>query len=149
CANWLPGKVVFFQRDQYVSYDVAADHTDAGYPRPIPAEWFGRQSSEQLGTGRQNMLNLINKWMPTSLLNPSIPDGETEDLMAKAGWTKAKGQSSKKVTGASATRSQSRSSRARLASVCTSSTHSRPSVSAGKRERRGASAFSASDRGLK
>ena len=97
CVNWLPGKVVFFRGGQYVSYDVAADRTDPGYPRLVPAEWFGRQSDEQLSAGRQSMLDLINKWMPTSLLNPMIPDGETEDLMAKAGWTKAIGQSSKKV----------------------------------------------------
>jgi len=48
-------------------------------------------SGTDLSPGRQEMLDLINKWMPTSLLIPRIPDGETEDLMAKAGWTKAKG----------------------------------------------------------
>ena len=41
------------------------------------------------------MLDLIDKWMPTSLNNPRVPDGETQDLMATAGWTKARGQQSK------------------------------------------------------
>jgi hypothetical protein len=50
---------------------------------------------EDLSAKRQAMLDLINKWMPTSLNNPRIPDGETQDLMAIAGWTKARGQQSK------------------------------------------------------
>jgi hypothetical protein len=41
------------------------------------------------------MLDLIDKWMPTSLNNPRVPEGETLDLMANAGWTKARGQQSK------------------------------------------------------
>jgi hypothetical protein len=41
------------------------------------------------------MLDLIDKWMPTSLNNPRVPEGETQDLMARAGWTKARGQQSK------------------------------------------------------
>ena len=41
------------------------------------------------------MLDLIDKWMPTSLNNPRVPEGETLDLMARAGWTKARGQQSK------------------------------------------------------
>ena len=49
----------------------------------------------ELSAKRQSMLDLINKWMPTSLNNPRVPDGETQDLMAKAGWTKARGQASK------------------------------------------------------
>jgi hypothetical protein len=49
----------------------------------------------ELSAKRQSMLDLINKWMPTSLYNPRVPDGETQDLMAKAGWTKARGQQSK------------------------------------------------------
>jgi hypothetical protein len=51
----------------------------------------------ELNTKRQSMLDLIDKWMPTSLNDPRIPEGETQDLMAKAGWTKATGQNSKKV----------------------------------------------------
>jgi len=51
----------------------------------------------ELNAKRQGMLDLINKWMPTSLNNPRVPDGETQDLMAKAGWTKATGQYNKKV----------------------------------------------------
>jgi len=43
------------------------------------------------------MLDLIDKWMPTSLAQPRIPDGESQDLLAKAGWTKATGESSRKV----------------------------------------------------
>src|SRR6266446_2674925 len=43
--------------------------------------------SGELSAGRQNMLDLINKWMPTSLNSPMIPDGETQDLLARAGWT--------------------------------------------------------------
>jgi len=51
---------------------------------------------EALSAGRQNMLALIGKWMPTSLAQPRVPPGETQDLMAKAGWTKARGVQSKK-----------------------------------------------------
>jgi hypothetical protein len=69
-----------------------------------PAEQSDEQSAqqsddkaaEQLSAKRQNMLDLINTWMPTSLLQPMIPDGETQDLMAKAGWTKARGEQSKR-----------------------------------------------------
>jgi hypothetical protein len=49
----------------------------------------------ELSTKRQSMLDLIDKWMPTSLNNPRVPEGETQDLMARAGWTKARGQQSK------------------------------------------------------
>lgn len=49
----------------------------------------------ELSTKRQSMLDLIDKWMPTSLNNPRVPEGETLDLMARAGWTKARGQQSK------------------------------------------------------
>jgi hypothetical protein len=48
-----------------------------------------------LSAKRQAMLDLIDKWMPTSLNSPRVPEGETQDLMAKAGWTKARGQQSK------------------------------------------------------
>ncbi len=48
-----------------------------------------------LSAKRQSMLDLIDKWMPTSLNNPRVPEGETQDLMVKAGWTKARGQQSK------------------------------------------------------
>jgi hypothetical protein len=50
----------------------------------------------ELNAKRQSMLDLIDKWMPTSLNNPRVPDGETQDLMAKARWTKATGQDNKK-----------------------------------------------------
>lgn len=49
----------------------------------------------ELSAKRQSMLDLIDKWMPTSLNNPRVPEGETQDLMARAGWTKARGQQSK------------------------------------------------------
>jgi hypothetical protein len=49
----------------------------------------------ELSAKRQSMLDLIDKWMPTSLTNPRVPEGETQDLMARAGWTKARGQQSK------------------------------------------------------
>jgi len=51
----------------------------------------------ELSAKRQSMLDLIDKWMPTSLNNPRVPEGETQDLMAKAGWTKATGQYNKKL----------------------------------------------------
>jgi hypothetical protein len=54
-------------------------------------------TQDPLSAGRQNMLDLISKWMPTSLSQPHIPDGETVDLMAKAGWTKATGDDNKKL----------------------------------------------------
>lgn len=50
-----------------------------------------------LSAGRQNMLDLINKWMPTSLSQPRAPPGETQDLMAKAHWTKATGMQNKQL----------------------------------------------------
>jgi hypothetical protein len=49
----------------------------------------------EVNAKRQSMLDLIDKWMPTSLNNPRVPEGETQDLMAGAGWTKARGQQSK------------------------------------------------------
>lgn len=49
----------------------------------------------ELNAKRQSMLDLIDKWMPTSLNNPRVPEEETLDLMARAGWTKARGQQSK------------------------------------------------------
>jgi hypothetical protein len=49
----------------------------------------------ELSAKRQSMLDLIDKWMPTSLNNPRVPEGEKLDLMATAGWTKARGQQSK------------------------------------------------------
>src|SRR5262249_51788070 len=49
----------------------------------------------ELNPKRQSMLDLIDKWMPTSLNNPRVPEGETLDLMATAGWTTARGQQSK------------------------------------------------------
>jgi hypothetical protein len=65
-----------------------------------PADETGEQTSEAEATGelsakRQAMLDLIDKWMPTSLNSPRVPDGETQDLMATAGWTKNRGQQSK------------------------------------------------------
>ena len=76
-----------------------------------PAEQTGEQADEggggseaaagqpapegELNAKRQSMLDLIDKWMPTSLNNPRVPEGETQDLLAKAGWTKARGQQSK------------------------------------------------------
>src|SRR5262245_31175625 len=53
------------------------------------------QATEELSAKRQSMLELIDKWMPTSLNDPRVPEGETQDLMARAGWTKARGQASK------------------------------------------------------
>jgi hypothetical protein len=101
-VNWGNGKAYFFRGDEYLSYDIAAESVDSGYPRKIASGWPPSTSTAtatpgQLGAGRQNMLDLINKWMPTSLNSPMIPDGETQDLLAKAGWTKAIGQANKKV----------------------------------------------------
>jgi hypothetical protein len=96
-VNWGNGKAYFFRGDEYVSYDIAADAVDSGYPRKIAGGWPPSSATAgQLSAGRQNMLDLIDKWMPTSLNNPRVPSGETRDLMAKAGWTKATGQDSKK-----------------------------------------------------
>jgi len=101
-VNWGNGKAYFFRGDEYLSYDIAAESVDSGYPRNIASGWPPSTSTAtatpgQLGAGRQNMLDLINKWMPTSLNSPMIPDGETRDLLAKAGWTKATGQANKKI----------------------------------------------------
>jgi len=78
--------------------DQPADETS----QQAPAENSGSEAvtgqpaaTGELSAKRQSMLDLINKWMPTSLNNPRVPDGETQDLMAKAGWTKARGQQSK------------------------------------------------------
>lgn len=57
--------------------------------------WAEDSDDAALSAGRQNMLDLINKWMPTSLSQPRVPPGETQDLMAIAGWTKARGRRSK------------------------------------------------------
>jgi hypothetical protein len=97
-VNWGNGKAYFFRGDEYVSYDIAAESVDSGYPRKIAGGWPPSSATAgQLTTGRQNMLDLIDKWMPTSLNSPMVPEGETQDLMAKVGWTKATGQDNKKL----------------------------------------------------
>ena len=53
--------------------------------------------SAPANTKRQDMLDLVEKWMPTSLLNPRPPKGEKQDLLSRAGWGKARGVASKKV----------------------------------------------------
>ena len=40
------------------------------------------------------MLNLVQKWFGTTLSKPRVPAGETKDLLALAGWTKATGEAS-------------------------------------------------------
>ena len=97
-VNWGNGKVYFFSGDEYVSYDKADDKVDSGYPKKIDDDWppstataTATATAGQLSAGRQNMLDLIDKWMPTSLLQPRIPAGEKRDLLAEAGWTKATG----------------------------------------------------------
>src|SRR5437762_8258465 len=78
--------------------DQSADETS----QQAPAENSGSEAvtgqpaaTGELSAKRQSMLDLIDKWMPTSLNNPRVPEGETQDLMARAGWTKARGQQSK------------------------------------------------------
>ena len=76
------------------STDETSQQSPAG---DSPSETGAEQpaTTGELSAKRQSMLDLINKWIPTSLNNPRIPDGETQDLMTKAGWTKARGQASK------------------------------------------------------
>jgi uncharacterized protein YneR len=40
-VNWGNGKVYFFLGDQYISYDIFADHVDPAYPRAIAEDWPG------------------------------------------------------------------------------------------------------------
>jgi hypothetical protein len=80
--------------------DQSANETSQQSPAGgSPSETGAEQPATigELSAKRQSMLDLIDKWMPTSLNNPRIPQGETQDLMAKSGWTKATGQNSKKV----------------------------------------------------
>src|SRR5436190_4362756 len=97
--NWGNGKAYFFKGQEYISYDVAADKADPGYPKQITGDWGGAVAGAAgaLNAKRQNMLDLIDKWMPTSLFQPRIPPGEKLDLMGKAGWTKATGEAAKKT----------------------------------------------------
>ena len=78
--------------------DQPADETSQQVPAGgSPSETGAEQPATTgvLNAKRQSMLDLIAKWMPTSLNNPRVPQGETQDLMANAGWTKARGQQSK------------------------------------------------------
>jgi len=71
--------------------DAQSDKGDGGATQDA-----GQQTAKgEPNAKRRAMLDLIDKWMPTSLNNPRVPDGETQDLMAVAGWTKARGQQSK------------------------------------------------------
>jgi hypothetical protein len=74
--------------------DETAEHADekSGGSDVVAGE---AAAKGELSPKRQSMLDLIDKWMPTSLNNPRVPEGETLDLMARAGWTKARGQQSK------------------------------------------------------
>lgn len=47
---------------------------------------------------RQDLLDLVEKWMPTSLNYPMVPKGEKRDLLAMSGWNKAKGVASKAIS---------------------------------------------------
>ena len=94
-VNWGNGKAFFFRGDEYISYDIAADCRDSGFPRKIAEGW---QPSEQielhdtseppathgdLSAGRQHMLDLIDKWMPTSLKKgPRLPSMTRSTLAA-------------------------------------------------------------------
>jgi hypothetical protein len=43
---WPNGKAYFFQADQYIRYDIAADKADDGYPQPISTGWTGVFASD-------------------------------------------------------------------------------------------------------
>jgi hypothetical protein len=45
-----------------------------------------------MADNRQDMLDLIEKWMPTTLAKPNVPDGEEKDLFGHAGWTEEMGR---------------------------------------------------------
>jgi hypothetical protein len=81
----------------------AGDQPAEAEAQAAPSEGSAEESAAptteagELNAKRQNMLDLINKWMPTSLNNPRVPDGESQDLLAKAGWNKTTGQTNKKL----------------------------------------------------
>ena len=47
--NWGDGKIYFFRGEEYLSYDMASDKVDAGYPRPIAGNWRGFPKSWSSG----------------------------------------------------------------------------------------------------
>lgn len=107
-ASILVGDTAYFVKgNEYLAYGVINEGAPDG-PQPLAGSWLdvfaaqtpidpGTGDGAELSAGRQEMLALIDKWMPTSLSSPQVPNGETKDLLGMAGWTTSKGTEQKKV----------------------------------------------------
>lgn len=75
-----------FRAKEKAVYQFTVDIPDAKPPQQIIKE-VTVVDADPLNDRRQDMLDLINKWLPSSVMGAqTIPPGETTDILDKSGW---------------------------------------------------------------